>query len=110
MATTTLNFTPGNKAHLKKMLNNEYYKEIARLQGRIVSGDEDYFCECFVDKATPGHYGNTTISENMRIAQVINNSRGGRVQFGNQNSAHITFLNQIEGQPGGIQFPPKNNF
>lgn len=107
---TTLNFTPGNKAHLKKLLSNEYQKEMVRLQGAIVAGDKDYFCQCFIDKATPNHYGNTQISENMRIAQVIRNSNGGRIQFGNQAVRRVTFLDGAEGQPGGLQFSPRNKF
>lgn len=110
MARVTPSFTPGNKAHLRKLLSDEYQKEIIRLQGKLVAGDEDYFCECFTDKHTPGQYGNTQVSENMRIAQVIKYSKGGRIQFGNVDETRISIFDQIEGQPGGIQFPPRNKF
>jgi hypothetical protein len=49
--------------------------------------------------------------QNERIATIIQYSRGGRVQYGNQSlNQPTTFLGRTEGQPGGIIGPLKNKF
>lgn len=113
MATTTLQFTPGKKAHLRKLLSNEYQKALVKLEGSLVGDDPNYFCECFVDKVnknSQGQYNNSSQSENMRVAQVVNTHLGGRIMFGNRNDAYIQFLGGREGQSGGMPQVLRNKF
>jgi hypothetical protein len=54
-----------------------------------------------------------TQTQSQRAATIINYYPGGRVSFGNENIAYsrpITFLGKTEGQPGGLNRPPKNKF
>ena len=55
---------------------------------------------------------NPAITQSQRAAQIINNSIGGNVQFGNSNNiySNVTFLGKTEGQPGGLNRPLKNKF
>jgi hypothetical protein len=50
-------------------------------------------------------------TRSQRISTLINNSMGGRTQFGNPGITHSsTFLGRTEGQPGGIMGPLRNRF
>ena len=104
---------PGNKRHLKRLI--EYNSRIAffNLESKIVGGNPDYFCQCFQDKVNrmKQGYNDPMQTNSERVSQLTTNSLGGRTTFGNFNvPAKITYLGGIEGQPGGIPRPPRNTF
>lgn len=104
---------PSNKKNLRRLI--DYSSKIAffNLQSKIVGGDSDFFCECFKDKVNRIKQGYNDPSEtrSQRIAQLTTNTLGGRTTFGNFNTpAKITYLGGIEGQPGGIPRPLRNQF
>jgi hypothetical protein len=54
-----------------------------------------------------------TQTQSQRMATIINSYPGGRTTFGNENivySTPIVFLGKTEGQPGGLNGPPRNKF
>jgi len=56
---------------------------------------------------------NPTQTQSQRAATIINYYQGGKVSYGNQNTAYhspVTFLGKTEGQPGGLNRPIKNKF
>jgi hypothetical protein len=68
-------------------------------------------------KTTTFYFNNGIVDEtqtqSQRAATIINYYPGGRVSFGNENIAYsrpITFLGKTEGQPGGLNRPPRNKF
>ena len=73
---------------------------------------------CFKHEKTTTFYFNNGIvdetqTQSQRAATIINYYPGGRVSFGNENIAYsrpITFLGKTEGQPGGLNRPPRNKF
>ena len=111
------NFTPGsrpsNSRNLRRLI--DYSSKIAffNLESKIVGSDPDFFCECFKDKVNRVKQGYNDPSEtsSQRIAQLTTSTLGGRTTFGNFNTpAKITYLGGIEGQPGGIPRPLRNQF
>jgi hypothetical protein len=110
---TSLQFTPGKKAHLRKLLTNEYQRALIKLEGSLVGDDPNYFCQCFVDKVekdSQGQYNNSQQSENMRISGVLKTYLGGRIKFGNTDDARIRMFGGVEGQNGGIPATLRNKF
>ena len=112
-----LNFTPGvtpgNKRHLKRVIN--YNSDIAffNLASKIVGGNPGYFCECFKDKVNRAKQGYNDPNETnaQRLSVLASSTLGGNTTFGNFNvPAKITYLGGIEGQPGGIPRPLRNKF
>ena len=54
-----------------------------------------------------------TQTQSQRAATIIKYYPGGRITFGNENIAYsrpVTFLGKTEGQPGGLNRPPRNKF
>jgi hypothetical protein len=111
------NFTPGvipgNKAHLRRLI--EYNSKIAyyNLASSFVGGNPDYFCECFHDKVNRAKqgYNDPTQSNSTRVSQILTTSLGGKITFGNFGTpAQITYLGGIAGQPGGSPRPLRNKF
>ena len=69
------------------------------------------------EKTTTFYFNNGIVDEtqtqSQRIATIVNYYPGGRVSFGNENIAYsrpVTFLGKTEGQPGGLNRPPRNKF
>ena len=69
------------------------------------------------EKTTTFYFNNGIVDEtqtqSQRAATIINYYPGGRVSFGNENIAYsrpVTFLGKTEGQPGGLNRPPRNKF
>jgi hypothetical protein len=97
-----MSYTPARKAHIRKLLERELYN------------DPNFSCTCSpVEIFTQSKQGYTdsTITNNMRVAQIISSSLGGRITFGNfGESAQLTYLGGIEGQPGGLPRPLRNRF
>lgn len=105
--------TPGNKKHLKRLIDYNSNISQYRLESKIVGGNSDYFCDCFKDKVNlmKQGYNDPSQTTSERISQVTINTLGGRTTFGNYNvPAKITYLGGIEGQPGGIPRPLRNRF
>ena len=53
------------------------------------------------------------ISNNRRISQIINFSKGGKTQYGNfylGQPLNLNYLGRAEGMPGGSGMPPRNKF
>lgn len=76
---------------------------------------ENPVCKCPVQDKTSintSSDNNNQYTENQRIADLVRNSLGGRVQYGNNiNRKQLaTFLGRTEGQPGGIIGPLRNKF
>ena len=76
---------------------------------------ENPVCKCPVQDKTSintSSDNNNQYTENQRIADLVRNSLGGRVQYGNNINRQqlATFLGRTEGQPGGIIGPLRNKF
>jgi hypothetical protein len=76
---------------------------------------ENPVCNCPVQDKTSintSSDNNNQYTENQRIADLVRNSLGGRVQYGNNINRQqlATFLGRTEGQPGGIIGPLRNKF
>lgn len=74
-------------------------------------------CVCIpskYDKRTLGSDSpSVRVSNNMRVAQIVNSSLGGKTQFGNfylGQPLRVNYLGRVEGQPGGSGKPPTNSF
>ena len=99
-------FTPGKKSNARRMI--EYTAEI---------NDSNLNCVCVPDKYDKTTVGSDSpslkISNNMRIAQVITSSLGGKTQYGNfylGQPLQLNYLGRNEGMPGGSGSAPKNKF
>lgn len=104
-------FTPGSSKTTSRIIN--YVAEFNRLNPQRPINT----CYCIpnkYDKNTPGSDSSSyKISNYQRIAQIINNSKGGRIQFGNfylGQPLNVNYLGNIEGMPGGSGSPPINRF
>jgi len=97
-------FIPGAKYNLRKLIsyNSHYQKE----------------CLCFEESYkkfnTAGNDPNS-ISNTLRISNLIQINIGGRTRFGNtylniESQPLIDSLGSIEGQPGGSFRPLRNKF
>jgi hypothetical protein len=102
-------FTPGKKSiGTNKLIN--YNAALA--SKKIVSG---VVCNCFAEEYKK-FTSQTTISNTskaQRIAQTINNTIGGSVQFGSYYLGApviVNYLGRTEGQPGGSGGPLRNRF
>jgi hypothetical protein len=64
------------------------------------------------EKKFSSQTNSTNYSNNMRIAQNLNHSLGGTIQFGNNNgnSIALNYLGRAEGMSRGGGIPPKNKF
>ena len=104
-------FTPGKKANSARSIHfvaayNAAFPNSPQIQ-----------CVCIPDKHDKTVLGSdspsTKISNNRRIAQIINYSRGGNIQYGNSylgQPLNINSLGRAEGMPGGSGKPPTNRF
>jgi hypothetical protein len=96
-------FTPGKKSiGTKKLINYNVVQQ-------------EVVCNCFAEEykkfTSQAPYSN--ISRAQRISQVINNTVGGSVQFGNYYLGQpvvLNYLGKTEGQPGGSGAPLRNRF
>jgi hypothetical protein len=102
-------FTPGKKANTSRLINyvasyNALFPNTTKLN-----------CECVDSKYNKSVLGSdspsTRISNNQRISQIVNFSRGGKTQYGNfylGQPLNINYLGRSEGMPGGSGAPPTN--
>lgn len=101
---STRYFIPGAKYNLRKLISyNSYYQKE---------------CYCFKESykrfTTAGNDPNS-ISNTLRISNLIKINIGGRTRFGNnyliiESRPLIDSLGSVEGQPGGSFTPLRNRF
>ena len=98
-------FMPGRKSTCQKII--KYVAEHNRL------GNQNYVCiEKTYDKfVTASDSPSARLSNNIRISQLVQNSRGGKTQYGNfylGQPLNVNYLGRMEGMAGGSGSPPKN--
>jgi hypothetical protein len=74
-------------------------------------------CYCLpeVIKKTSANPNGVYNTRNLRISSIVNNYRGGSIQFGNTylgnyNGFNLDYSGRLEGMPGGSYKPFKNKF
>ena len=104
-------FMPGKRSAMSKMIR--YTAEY----NRLYPNSQNLQCVCIPDNYDKYVVGSdspsTKVSNNQRIAQIVNYSKGGKSQFGNfylGQPLNINYLGRMEGMPGGSGMPPKNSF
>jgi len=103
---TYRSFIPGARYNLKRMI---------RYNG---NGANQIVCNCFKEnynKFTTSENDPNSISNTLRISNLIQMNIGGRVRFGNtylniDYQPLIDSLGSVEGQPGGSFRPLRNKF
>jgi hypothetical protein len=96
----SLVFFPGSKPRIKKLYTYNIYSEYPT-------------CECIQEKAQKikTGYNNPTQTENQRISQILSNTLGGRITYGNVGiPVEINYLGRQEGHLGGSLTPLRNKF
>ena len=103
-------FTPGNKSNLRKYLNNLIIIQTYNLNADIDGISGDALCGCIVEKPNVSNQGwnDSTQTRNKRISKYLTNKFGGKPVFSNTSKGAYDWSR--EGQPGGIQLPPRNKF
>ena len=106
------NFIPGSRSDTSRII---YYA--ATLNALYPNQYVQPNCYCIpdkYDKNTPGSDSpSAKVSYATRIAQVVNTTKGGKIQYGNfylGQPLNINYLGRIEGMPGGSGMPPVNRF
>lgn len=77
-------FTPGNKANIKPLIYDAYL-------------GKDVYCNCIQQQANVIKQGLNDPSQttNMRISQLVTNSLGGRIVFGNSNKLDYEIIKPL---------------
>jgi hypothetical protein len=104
-------FTPGKKSNSARVINYVAAYNAANPNARQLA------CVCIPDKYDKNAVGSDSpsikISNNRRIAQVINYTKGGKTHYGNfylGQPLNMNYLGRVEGMPGGSGCPPVNRF
>ena len=104
-------FTPGSSRNTSRMIN--YVAEYNAINPNSSSTS----CLCIpnrYDKNTPGSDSSSAnVSYATKITQIIQSSKGGKIQYGNfylGQPLNINYLGRMEGMPGGSGMPPINRF
>ena len=102
-------FTPGTNSNSSRVIN------YVAAYNALFPNSEQLDCLCIESKYNKLVVGSdspsTRISNNRRISQIINYSKGGKTQYGNfylGQPLSINYLGRLEGMPGGSGSPPKN--
>jgi len=102
---------PGNKANSSRVIH--YLAELYASKGYngIIK------CGCIRDKYDKFTLGSNSpsisISNNMRISQLVKKYKGGKTQYGNfylGQPLNVNYLGRLEGMPNGSGKPPVNKF
>ena len=104
-------FTPGKKSGSLKVINyvavyNSLFPSSQLTCNNCVPDRYDKFV---VGSDSPS----TRVSNNRRISQIVNYSKGGKTQYGNfylDQPLNVNYLGRMEGMPGGSGTAPKNTF
>jgi hypothetical protein len=105
-------FTPGKKSGSSRVINYiAAYNALFPNSQQITCNncDPDMYDKFVVGSNSPS----TKISNNRRISQIINYSKGGKTQYGNfylGQPLNVNYLGRTEGMPGGSGTSPKNTF
>jgi hypothetical protein len=105
-------FTPGGRRDTSRIIKYiSQYNAIYGTEGKINT------CFCIpnkYDKNTPiSDSPSARVSYATRISQLIQSTKGGKVQYGNLylgEPLNVNYLGRVEGMPGGGGMPPKNRF
>lgn len=104
-------FTPGSSKNTSRMIS--YVSNY----NALFPNSKQIDCYCIpskYDKNTPSSDSSSwRVSYNRRIAYIINNTKGGKTQYGNLylgEPLNINYLGKMEGMPGGSGMPPVNKF
>jgi len=102
-------FTPGTNSNSSRVIN------YVAAYNALFPNSEQLDCLCISSKYNKLVVGSdspsTRISNNRRISQIINYSKGGKTQYGNfylGQPLSINYLGRVEGMAGGSGSPPKN--
>jgi hypothetical protein len=102
-------FTPGRKSNSNRVIN------YVAAYNAIFPNSEQLDCLCVYNKYNKfvvGSYSpSINVSNNRRISQIINYSKGGKTQYGNfylGQPLNINYLGRFEGMAGGSGSPPSN--
>jgi hypothetical protein len=105
-------FTPGKKSGSSKMINY-----VAAYNGNFPNEKQFNCSRCKADNYDKFTIGSdspsTRVSNNIRISQIVNFSKGGKTQYGNfylGQPLNINYLGRMEGMPTGSGQPPRNTF
>ena len=105
-------FRPGGSSNTAYIIN--YVGEYNKLYG---DKGEIKTCYCIpnkYDKNTPGSDSSSAkVSYATRIAGIIQQTKGGKSQYGNfylGQPLNINYLGRIQGMPSGSGAPPVNRF
>jgi hypothetical protein len=109
-------FTPGNNSNAKRIINyNAVYDQL-----RLAGGYDTTNTTC--NKCMPMIYNKSTtqtdspsirLSNNRRISQIINITKGGNTEYGNfylGQPLELNYLGNPPGLPSGSNRPPRNQF
>jgi hypothetical protein len=98
---------PGNKANTRKIIE---LLSLYNYQNKV-----PFNCLCIENKYDKLVIGSdspsTRLPNNVRVAQIVNYSKGGRSEFGNfylGQPLNLNYLGRMEGMPGGSGKPPTN--
>ena len=104
-------FAPGKRSNSARVINYVAAYNALNPNARQLA------CVCIPDKYDKNAVGSDSpsikVSNNRRIAQVINYTKGGKTHYGNfylGQPLNINYLGRVEGMPGGSGSPPVNKF
>jgi hypothetical protein len=105
-------FTPGKKSGSSKMINY-----VAAYNALFPNAQQLTCSQCASDRYDKFVIGSdspsTKVSNNIRISQIVQYSKGGKIQYGNfylGQPLNINYLGRMEGMPGGSGQSPRNTF
>ena len=104
-------FTPGASKNTSRMIS------YVSAYNRLFPNSKQINCYCIPSKFDKNIQGSESpswrASYNRKIAYVINNTKGGKTQYGNlylDKPLNVNYLGKIEGMSGGSGMPPVNKF
>lgn len=105
-------FTPGKKSGSSKVINyitayNALFPNSQQLTCKSCAPDT--YNKFVVGSDSPS----IRVSNNRRISQIVNYSKGGKTQYGNfylGQPLNLNYLGRMEGMSGGSGTAPKNTF
>jgi len=112
MSYSQTQFAPGKRSNSARMINY-----IAAYNAAFPNSQQLTCASCVSDKYDKTISGSDSpsinVSNNVRVSQIINFSKGGTTHYGNYylgQQTNVNYLGRIEGMPGGSGSPPVNKF
>jgi len=89
------------------------YKQV--IDNAIYGDKRICYCQPEIFKNASANPNSSYNSRNLRISNIVQNFKGGQIQFGNyylgtNNGSALNYLGRLEGMPGGGGTPIKNKF